>query len=71
VNTKTRSPAEVGRIIRAAREDLGMTRRELAAALYRCPASVNAWERGAYHPPRTVTARLAEVLDIDPAALRR
>jgi transcriptional regulator with XRE-family HTH domain len=62
------SPATMGRDLRARRRALGLTQAEVAEAAGTRPVMVGRWERGEALPTSDEVIRLAEVLDLDPAA---
>ena len=56
--------------LRAAREDAGLTREELAAKLeLSSPARIRVWERGFERPRPRLVPRLAAVLGVEPLHL--
>ena len=59
---------EVGRRLKAARRAKHWTQLDFALKMGRSPASVSRWERG-YLPPVRELMRIAEMLEVDPAAL--
>jgi transcriptional regulator with XRE-family HTH domain len=62
--------AAMGRAIREARLQKGMSLGQLAAAVGRSSSSVRRWERGEVPPAIGVVDQLADVLDLDPDALK-
>jgi transcriptional regulator with XRE-family HTH domain len=62
--------AAMGRAIREARLQKGMSLGQLAAAVGRSSSSVRRWERGEVPPAIGVVDQLADVLDLDPEELK-
>jgi transcriptional regulator with XRE-family HTH domain len=62
--------AAMGRAIREARLQKGMSLGQLAAAVGRSSSSVRRWERGEVPPAIGVVDQLADVLDLDPDDLK-
>lgn len=62
-------PQSLGRFIRQARLDRGMSLGQLAGEIGRSSSSVRRWERDEVAPALTVMPVLAEVLEIDVAEL--
>ena len=60
----------IGRAIREARLEKGMSLGQLAAAVGRSSSSVRRWERGEVPPAIGIIDDLATVLDLDPDELR-
>lgn len=56
---------EMGRLIRRAREERGMTREELAAELGVSVFSVMRWENGKTRPLRAFRKQLEEILGVE------
>lgn len=63
-------PPFLGQNIRAAREQLDLTQRELAVRLDCETALVNRWENGKHAPSRYYTRELVKVLGHDPEWFR-
>ena len=55
--------------MRAARIAAGMSETEAAAAITRCTATLDRYERGRHAPPAAVLAKLAQLYDVTPADL--
>lgn len=60
----------IGRAIREARLEKGMSLGQLAASVGRSSSSVRRWERGEVPPAIGIIDDLAKVLDLDPDELR-
>lgn len=61
-------PVEMGHDLRARRRARGMTQARLAGMVGVRPLVLGRWERGEAVPTRDQVNRLAEILDVDPAA---
>ncbi len=60
----------LGRYVKAAREQAGLTQYQLAKALsYTSAQFISNWERGQSSPPLDVLPKLASVLDLSPKEL--
>ncbi len=67
LNTLMEGHTMDGSTIKAAREEAGMTQKELAEAVGVSPGSVAGWETGRYSPRADRQGKLREVLDLDDA----
>ena len=61
--------ATMGRDLRARRRALGLTQAGVAEAVGTRPVMVGRWERGEALPTQEQVERLADLLDLDPAAV--
>lgn len=63
--------ATIGANLRAAREQRGLTQRELALILGRPFMAISRWERGEHRPSDANLIAIAEALELDVAELFR
>ena len=66
---RTRTPTHLGCVVRSAREQLDMSRAELAVKLGLGEMTIIAWENGYRTPTLPMLYRIADALHIRPADL--